>query len=88
MRYSRRRVGMSGHGPDTTRVRYTQTTGGINNSVHLGGAVVDLGQSRTHAPSIPMCAQSFSAPHAHMLRTHTHPQRREKAFLHEHRPLL
>ena len=46
-----------------------------------------MGRSRTHTPRIPTCAQAFRDSHARTPRAHTHPQRREKAFLHD-TPLL
>ena len=46
----------------------------------LGGLKVTFQRSRTHTPRIPTCAPGLGIADAHTLRTHTHPQRREKAF--------
>jgi len=50
----------------------------------VGGGEVVPGRTRTPTTRIPTCAQGFRKPHAHTPRTHSPPQRAQKAF--SHRP--
>ena len=46
----------------------------------VGGVVVIFGRGRTHMTRIPTGAQGFGKCYAHMLRTHTQPERAQITF--------
>ena len=49
-------------------------------TTYIGGVVVIFGRGRTHMTRIPTGAQGFGKCYAHMLRTHTQPERAQITF--------